>query len=64
MQVEIINQEFLPSEKEIEKALKIVEIFKDAEKKGIGAISFENSMVDRPVYLRSLGLLKRAGISR
>jgi citrate lyase subunit beta/citryl-CoA lyase len=45
-QIEPVNQVFSPSEGEIEYAMKVVEAFKEAEAKGVGAISLKGKMID------------------
>ncbi len=60
-QVEIVNKAFLPSEQEIARAKRVIEFYKEAEKKGAGAISMDGFVVDRPVYVRALALLEQAG---
>jgi citrate lyase subunit beta/citryl-CoA lyase len=45
-QIEPVNRVFSPSEAEIEYAKKVVKAFKEAEAKGLGAISLEGKMID------------------
>ena len=45
-QIEPVNRVFSPSEDEVEYARKVVEAFKEAEAKGVGAISLEGKMID------------------
>ncbi|MEI8277927.1 MAG: CoA ester lyase [Hyphomicrobiales bacterium] len=45
-QVQIINKVFSPSAAEIERAQKLIEAFRSAEKSGHGAIRFQGMMVD------------------
>jgi len=45
-QIEPVNRVFSPSEDEIEYARKVVEAFKKAEARGVGAISLEGKMID------------------
>lgn len=45
-QIEPVNQVFSPSADEVEYARKVVEAFKEAEAKGLGAISLEGKMID------------------
>ena len=40
-QINIVNREFAPNTSEIEKAIKIVKAFEDAEKQGLGVVSWE-----------------------
>ncbi len=62
-QIEIINEVFAPTEKEIEKAKTIIAAIKEAAAKGSGVIAVK--MVDRPVVIRAertIELAKAAGI--
>lgn len=64
-QIEIINEVFAPTQKEIDKALTIIDAIKEAEKKGSGVIAVNGKMVDRPVVLRAertIELAKASGI--
>lgn len=64
-QIEVVNEVFVPTEKDIEKAKAIVAAIKEAEKKGSGVISLNGKMIDRPVVIRAertITLAKAAGI--
>lgn len=64
-QIEVVNEVFTPSEKDIEKATAIVEAMKEAEKKGTGVIALNGKMIDRPVVIRAertITLAKAAGL--
>lgn len=52
-QIEIINEVFTPTEKEIEKAKTIVVAIKEAAAKGSGVIAVNGKMVDKPVVTRA-----------
>lgn len=52
-QIEIINEVFTPSEKEIEKAKTIVAAIKEAAAKGSGVIAVNGKMADKPVVTRA-----------
>ncbi len=60
MQIEIIHRAFAPSQTELEKALKIVAAFEDAQAKGLGVVSLGSKMIDAPVVNRALKLVERA----
>jgi citrate lyase subunit beta/citryl-CoA lyase len=60
MQIEVIHRAFAPSQAEVEKALKIVAAFEDAQAKGIGVVSLGSKMIDAPVVNRALKLVARA----
>lgn len=59
-QVKIVNETFLPTESEIEKAKKIVLAFEDAEAKGLGVVSLGSKMIDAPVVKRARRIVKLA----
>lgn len=64
-QIEVVNEVFTPSEKDIQKAKAIVAAIKEAEKKGSGVISLNGKMIDRPVVIRAertIALAKSAGV--
>jgi len=52
-QIKVINDSFAPTEKEIEKAKRIVVAFEKAEKKGLGVVSLGSKMIDAPVVKRA-----------
>lgn len=52
-QIEIINEVFTPTEKEIEKAKTIVAAIKEVAAKGSGVIAVNGKMVDKPVVTRA-----------
>ena len=66
-QIEIVNEVFTPSSKEIEKAMKITAAIKEAQAKGSGVIAVNGKMVDRPVVIRAertIALAVAAGVLR
>jgi citrate lyase subunit beta / citryl-CoA lyase len=52
-QVPVINEEFTPSAKEIEKAQRIVEAFKQAQSEGRNVVCVGSKMIDPPVVERA-----------
>ncbi|MCL4547755.1 MAG: aldolase/citrate lyase family protein [Bacteroidetes bacterium] len=52
-QIPIVHEAFAPTEKEIEKAKKIVLAFEEAQKKGMGVVSLGSKMIDAPVVKRA-----------
>ena len=52
-QIAPINSVFRPTDKDIEKALRIIEAADEAAKKGSGVVSLDGKMVDKPVYMRA-----------
>jgi citrate lyase subunit beta/citryl-CoA lyase len=59
-QIPVIHEAFAPSASEIEKALKIVAAFEDAQQRGLGVVSLGSKMIDPPVVERALKLVARA----
>ena len=65
-QIDLLHKVFEPTEKEIDKAIKIIEAAKEAEKRGSGVVSLNGKMIDKPVIARAervLMLAKASGIS-
>lgn len=56
-QINVVHEAFKPTEKEIEKAKKIVLAFQEAEKKGLGVVSLGSKMIDPPVVKRAQRIL-------
>jgi citrate lyase subunit beta/citryl-CoA lyase len=59
-QIAVIHEAFAPSVAEIEKALKIVAAYEDAQARGLGVVSLGSKMIDPPVVNRALKLVERA----
>jgi citrate lyase subunit beta/citryl-CoA lyase len=59
-QIPVIHRAFAPTEIQIEKALKIVAAFEEAQTKGLGVVSLGTRMVDPPVVLRAQRLVDLA----
>ena len=60
MQIPVIHEAFAPSQAEIEKALRIVAAFDDAQARGLGVVSLGSKMIDPPVVQRAQKLVARA----
>ncbi|HEU5336852.1 MAG TPA: aldolase/citrate lyase family protein, partial [Terriglobales bacterium] len=60
LQIAVVHQAFAPTAGEIEKALKIVAAFEQAQQRGLGVVSLGSKMIDPPVVQRALKLVKRA----
>lgn len=60
MQIEVIHRAFAPSPAELEKALKIVTAFEDAQLRGLAVVSLGSKMIDAPVVNRAVKLVARA----
>lgn len=64
-QIKIVHDIFTPSEKEVKKALRVIQAIEEAKSKGLGVISLDGKMVDAPVVARAektIKLAKGAGI--
>ena len=59
-QIPAIHRAYAPGEAEIEKALRIVAAFEDAQRQGLGVVSLGTKMIDPPVVQRALTLVERA----
>ena len=59
-QIPVIHEAFAPSQAEIEKALKIVAAFEEAQQRGLGVVSLGSKMIDPPVVERAHKLVARA----
>ena len=60
LQIEVIHQAFAPTGQEIEKALRIVAAFEEAQAKGLGVVALGSKMIDAPVVQRALKLVAQA----
>jgi len=59
-QIPVINRIFLPDDKEIEKAKRIVLAYEEAEKEGSGVVALDSKMIDLPVVKRALRIIDTA----
>jgi citrate lyase subunit beta/citryl-CoA lyase len=59
-QIAVIHRAFTPSQVELEKALRVVGAFQQAQEKGLGVVSLGSKMIDAPVVTRALKLVERA----
>ncbi|MGO9274158.1 MAG: aldolase/citrate lyase family protein [Terriglobia bacterium] len=60
LQIAVIHEAFAPSPEEIEKALKIVAAYEEAQQRGLGVVSVGSKMIDPPVVQRAVKLAERA----
>ena len=60
MQIPVVHQAFAPTQMEVEKALRIVAAFNEAQQKGLAVVSLGSKMIDPPVVHRALKLIARA----
>jgi len=61
-QIEIVNDVFTPTEKEIRKAAKIYKAFERNKAEGIGVFAVDGKMVDAPVVQRAIRVLEMADV--
>ena len=59
-QIPVIHDAFTPSQAEIDKAMRVVAAFEDAQQRGLGVVSLGSKMIDPPVVQRALKLVARA----
>ncbi len=63
-QVPVVHQVFMPTEKEITHANAVVKASIEAEEKGLGVISLNGKMIDKPIVERAERILELAKASR
>lgn len=56
-QIDIVNDVFSPTEKELKDAQKLVRVFEEAENKGNASIRYQNQLIDYPMYKKAKTLL-------
>lgn len=64
-QIQPLIDVFTPTQKEIDKSLAIIAAIKEAEERGLGVVSLNGKMVDKPVVERAkrvIALAKAAGV--
>jgi citrate lyase subunit beta/citryl-CoA lyase len=59
-QIPVIHEGYAPTRAEIDKALRIVQAFREAEEKGLGVVSLGSKMIDPPVVERARRLVEQA----
>lgn len=59
-QIDIIHQVFTPSDKEIDYAQQVLEVFKEAVAKNSGVIALNGKMIDMPMVIRAERVLAAA----
>jgi citrate lyase subunit beta/citryl-CoA lyase len=59
-QVRVIHEAFAPTAEELDRAVRIVDAFREAEEKGLGVVSLGSKMIDAPVVLRARRLVEQA----
>ncbi|TPX36614.1 hypothetical protein SmJEL517_g01152 [Synchytrium microbalum] len=63
-QVDVIQMLYMPAEKDVSRATKIVEGYHEHLKKGVGAFSLDGKMIDMPVVKWAERLLAKANIDK
>lgn len=64
-QISPVHKIFTPTQKEIDFSLRVIEVIKEANKKGSGVIALDGKMVDKPIVERAervLAMAKASGI--
>ena len=61
-QIEEIESAFKPTEREIERARRVLQVADEAEREGRGAVSLDGEMVDAPVVARARNVMRDAGL--
>ena len=61
-QVPVVHQAFAPSQAEIDRAVRIVLSFEDAERMGLGVVALGSKMIDPPVVKRALRVVQGAEV--
>ena len=64
LQVPVLNEEFSPTEQEVDRAQRMIAAYEDAYAKGLGAVQFEGAMIDVPVVQRAQNIIARANAIR
>jgi citrate lyase subunit beta / citryl-CoA lyase len=59
-QIKPVNEIYTPTQEEIKKSVAIVNAAKDAEEKGLGVISLNGKMIDKPIVDRAMRVLQLA----
>ena len=59
-QIPVVHGAFAPTKDEVERAVRIVQAFEDAEARGLGVVSLGSKMIDPPVVKRALTTVDQA----
>ena len=63
-QIDIVNKVYTPSQKDIDKSIRIINASKEAMKRGSGVVSLDGKMVDKPIIERAKRVLLLAKASK
>jgi citrate lyase subunit beta/citryl-CoA lyase len=59
-QIDIVNSVFIPSEKEINYAKRVLAAVEEGKRQNKGAVTLDGSMIDKPIEIRALTTLEQA----
>ncbi|MBN1947459.1 MAG: HpcH/HpaI aldolase/citrate lyase family protein [Bradymonadales bacterium] len=59
-QIRVVHEAFAPAPQELEKAMRIVRAFEEAEQRGLAVVSLGSKMIDPPVVKRALATVDLA----
>jgi len=62
--VPVLNEEFSPTDAEVERAHRMIAAYDAAFAQGLGAVQFEGAMIDVPVVQRAKTVIARAAAIR
>ena len=61
-QIQVIREGFSPTQKEIDRALEIVEAYRLARERGLGVVALGSKMIDPPVVNRAIKSIELAKV--
>ena len=59
-QIPVVHDAIAPAQKEIDRAVKIVRAFEEAQARGVGVVSLGSKMIDAPVVKRAVTTVETA----
>jgi citrate lyase subunit beta/citryl-CoA lyase len=62
-QIRVIHKIFTPTQQEVDKAKRIVEVYEEACSRGSGVVSLDGKMIDTPVVIRAQRILDYAAVN-
>ena len=60
-QIDVIHRAFMPTDKDVEHARKVMSAVEDARKNGEGVFVVDGKMIDEPVIMRAHKVLVQVG---